>query len=90
MKNIKYTTEVVNSVERYNENIEQIAQKILSLKIDIENREDMNIRNLHDLLGKLSIVNNLKSRKTTEKLLQNIIHEYGYMLEIYISMDKLP
>ena len=48
------------------------------------------MRNLYGLLQKLSVINNVKSRKTTEQLLQNIITEYGIMLEDFRDTGKLP
>lgn len=64
-----------------------IAQKILNLKIEL-NEKDIEVRNLHGLLEKISVINNIKSRKTTEKLLKNIIHEYGYQLQTEIKNMK--
>ncbi len=58
-----------------------IAQKILNLKIEF-NEKDIEVKNLYGLLGELSVINSIKSRKNTEKLLENVIHEYGYQLEI--------
>lgn len=68
--------------------METIAQNILNLKIDFSD-EDIEMRNLYSLLNKLSVINNMKSRKTTEQLLQNIITEYGYILEVYRDSGKL-
>lgn len=39
--------------------------------------------NLYSLIDKLSVINSAKSRKETERLLRNIITEYGYMLEVF-------
>ena len=86
---IKYTDELIDSVNKYNDNLESIAQKILNLKIDFTN-EDIEMRNLYNLIDKLSVINNAKSRKTTEQLLQDIITEYGYMLEVLRDAGKLP
>lgn len=61
-----------------------IAQKILNLKIEF-NEKDIEVRNLHGLLEKLSVINNIKSRKITEKLLENVIHEYGYQLQTEVQ-----
>ena len=76
-------------MNKYNDNLESIAQKILNLKIDFTN-EDIEMRNLYALIDKLSVINSLKSRKTTEQLLQDIITEYGYILEIFRDTGKLP
>lgn len=75
---------MVDSINKYNDNLEMISQKILKLKIDF-NEKDIEVRNLHNLLEKLSVINNIKSRKVTEKLLKNVIHEYGYQLQIEIE-----
>lgn len=64
-----------------------IAQKILNLKIEL-NEKDIEVSNLHGLLEKISVINNIKSRKTTEKLLKNIIHEYGYQLQTEVKNMK--
>ena len=86
---IKYTNELIDAVNKYNDNLESIAQKILNLKIGFNNK-DIEVRNLYGLLQKLSVINNVKSRKTTEQLLQNIITEYGIMLEVFRDTGKLP
>lgn len=89
MEYIKYTDELIDAVNKYNDNLESIAQKILNLKIGFNNK-DIEVRNLYGLLQKLSVINNVKSRKTTEQLLQNIITEYGIMLEDFRDTGKLP
>ena len=89
MSYIKYTDELIDSVNKYNDNLESVAQKILNLKIDFTD-EDIEMRNLYALIDKLSVINSLKSRKTTEQLLQDIITEYGYILEIFRDTGKLP
>ena len=43
-----------------------------------------------DKINKLSVVNSVKSRKETEQLLENVITEYGYMLEVFRDTGKLP
>ena len=85
---IKYTDELTNAVNKYNDNLESIAQRILNLKIDF-NDKDIEVRNLYSLLNKLSVVNSVKSRKETEQLLENVITEYGYMLEVFRDTGKL-
>ena len=89
MSYIKYTDELIDSVNKYNDNLESVAQKILNLKIDFTD-EDIEMRNLYNLKDKLSVINNTKSRKETEQLLENVITEYGYMLEIFRDTGKLP
>ena len=69
--------------------MESIAQKILNLKIDFTN-EDIETRNRYNLIDKLSVINNTKSRKETEQFLENVITEYGYMLEVFRDTGKLP
>ena len=59
---IKYTDELTNAVNKYNDNLESIAQRILNLKIEF-NDKDIEVRNLYGLLNKLSVVNSAKSRK---------------------------
>ena len=86
---IKYTGELINAVNKYNDNLESISQRILNLKIDF-NDKDIEIRNLYDLLNNLSVINSLKSRKETEKLLESVITEYGIMLEVFRDTGKLP
>ena len=76
-------------MNKYNDNLESIAQRILNLKIDFTD-EDIEMKNLYALIDKLSVINSLKSRKTTEQLLQDIITEYGYILEIFRDTGKLP
>ena len=86
---IKYTDELTNAVNKYNDNLESIAQRILNLKIEF-NDKDIEVRNLYGLLNKLSVVNSVKSRKETEQLLENVITEYGCMLEVFRDTGKLP
>ena len=39
--------------------------------------------------NKLSVINNAKSRKETEQLLENVIIEYGYMMEVFRDTGEL-
>ncbi len=89
MSYIKYTDELIDSVNKYNDNLESIAQKILNLKIDFTDK-DIEMKNLYSLKDKLFVINNTKSRKETEQLLENVITEYGYMLEVFRDTGKLP
>ena len=89
MEYIKYTDELTNAVNKYNDNLESIAQRILNLKIDFTDK-DIEMKNLYSLIDKLSVINSTKSRKETEQLLKNIITEYGYMLEVFRDTGKLP
>ena len=86
---IKYTDELIDSVNKYNDNLESIVQRILNLKIDFIDK-DIEMRNLYGLIDKLSVINSAKSRKETEQLLKNVITEYGYMLEVFRDTGKLP
>lgn len=76
-------------MNEYNDNLESIAQKILNLKIDFTDK-DIEMKNLYSLKDKLFVINNTKSRKETEQLLENVITEYGYMLEVFRDTGKLP
>ena len=75
-------------MNKYNDNLEMIAQRILNLKIGF-NDNDIEVRNLYGVQNKLSVINNAKSRKETEQLLENVIIEYGYMLEVFRDTDEL-
>ena len=86
---VEYSKELIDIVNKYNDNLKSIAQRILNLKIDF-NDKDIEMRNLYSLIDKLSVINSVKSRKTTEQLLQNIITEYGIMLEVFRDTGKLP
>ena len=83
-----YSKELVDSVNKYNDNLESIAQRILNLKIDF-NEKDIEVRNLYELREKMSVINNTKSRKEMEKLLEDVIIEYGYMLEVFRETGEL-
>ena len=75
-------------MNKYNDNLEMIAQRILNLKIGF-NDNDIEVRNLYGVQNKLSVINNAKSRKETEQLLENVIIEYGYMLEVFRDTGDL-
>lgn len=89
MEYIKYTDELIDAVNKYNDNLESIAQRILNLKIEFTD-EDIEMKNLYALIDNLSVINSAKSRKTTEKLLKSVITEYGIMLEVFRDTGKLP
>lgn len=76
---MEYSQELINAVNKYNENLDSIADKILQLKIQLNNK-DIEVNNLQSIL---KVINNTKSRKQTE-LLTEIIHEYGYQLECLV------
>lgn len=84
-----YSKELVDSVNKYNDNLEFIAQRILNLKIDF-NEKDIEVRNLYGLREKMSVINNTKSRKEMEILLEDVIIEYGYMLEVFGETGGFP
>ena len=69
---MEYSQELINAVNKYNENLDSIADKILRLKMQLNN-EDIEVNNLQSIFGKLKVINNTKSRKQTE-LLTEIIH----------------
>ena len=75
-------------MNKYNDNLEMIAQRILNLKIGF-NDNDIEVRNLYEVQNKLSVINNAKSRKETEQLLENVIIEYGYMMEVFRDTGEL-
>lgn len=64
-----------------------ISQKILNLKIAF-NEEDIEVENLYNLFTKLSVINNVKSRKMTENLLNDVILKYGLQLQVDIENMK--
>lgn len=89
MNLMNYSKKLIDSVNKYNENLELIAQRILNLKIDF-NEKDIEVRHLHGLREKMSVINNTKSRKEMEKLLEDVIIEYGYMLEVFRDSGEFP
>lgn len=84
---IKYSNELIDNVNKYNDNLVMISQRILNLKIAI-NKEDINIKKLNELLEKLSVINSAKLRRNSEKLIKNVIREYGYLLQIEVENMK--
>lgn len=84
-----YSKELIDSINKYNDKLEFITQRILNLKIEF-NEKDIEVRNLHGLREKMSVINNTKSRKEMEKLLEDVIIEYGYMLEVFRETVELP
>lgn len=79
----------MDAINKYNDNLESISQRILNLKIDF-NDKDIEMKNLYALIDNLSVINSAKSRKITEQLLKDIITEYGYMLEVFRDTGNLP
>ena len=80
---MEYSQELISAVNKYNENLDSIADKILKLKLQL-NDENIEVRNLHSLFGKLKVINSVKSRKQTENLLREVKEEYGYQLECMV------
>lgn len=75
-----YSKELTIAINKYNDNLKSIANKIINLQIDI-NDSDINMKNLYRLVDKLSVINSVKARKESDELLKNVINEYGYILE---------
>ena len=75
------TPELQTAVDNYNNNLEDITQKILNLKIN--NTSEIEVKHLWNLFNEMSVINNIKSRRTTEKLLEKVINEYGIILQDY-------
>ena len=67
-----------------------IIQRLKIINLESNNKEDIEMRNLYGTIDKLSVINSTKSRKETEKLLKNVITDYGYMLEVFRDTSKLP
>ena len=51
---MKYSKELIESVNKYNDKLESIAQRILNLKIDF-NEKDIEVRNLYGLREKCQL-----------------------------------
>ena len=77
---MEYSKELTIAINKYNDNLKSIANKILNLQIDF-NDEEIEMKNLYGLENKLSSINSIKARKESERLLKEVINEYGYILE---------
>ena len=56
---IKYTDELIDSVNKYNDNLESISQRILNLKIDFTDEDIQKLSDLIDAICDASkIINN--------------------------------
>lgn len=75
------TPDLYEAINKYNECLETTANKILALSI--RNNKDIEVRHLYGLFDKMSVINNIKSRKTAEKLLDDVITQYGLILQDY-------
>ena len=80
------TPELQTAVDNYNNNLEDIAQKIINLKIN--NTSEIEVKHLWNLFDEMSVINNIKSRRTTEKLLEKVINEYGIILQDYRDKEE--
>lgn len=60
--------------------LKDIANNILNLQLDFTDT-DIEMKNLYGLENKLSVINSIKARKESERLLKEVINEYGYILE---------
>jgi len=53
-RKIKYTDELIDSVNKYNDTLEIISQKILNLKIEFSEK-DIEVKNLYKLYLSINI-----------------------------------
>lgn len=84
---MEYSKELTIAINKYNDNLKSIANKILNLQLDFNDTE-IEMKNLHRLENKLSVINSIKARKESERLLKEVINEYGYILEKKIRGDE--
>lgn len=84
---MEYSKELTIAINKYNDNLKSIANKILNLQLDFNDTE-IEIKNLYGLENKLSVINSIKARKESERLLKEVINEYGYILERKIRGDE--
>ena len=77
---MEYPKELTIAINKYNDNLKYIAGKILNLQIDFTDT-DIEMRNMYGLENKLSVINSIKAWKESERLLKEVINEYGYILE---------
>ena len=85
---MEYSKELTIAINKYNDNLKSIANSILNLRLDFTDT-DIEMKNLYGLENKLSVINSIKARKESEKLLKEVINEYGYVLERKIKGDEL-
>ena len=78
---MEYSKELTIAINKYNDNLKSIANKILNLQLDFNDTE-IEMKNLYGLENKLSVINSIKARKESERLLKEVINEYGYILEV--------
>lgn len=84
---MEYSKELTIAINKYNDNLKSIANKILNLQLDFNDTE-IEMKNLYGLENKLSVINSIKARKESERLLKEVINEYGYILERRIRGDE--
>lgn len=85
---MEYSKELTIAINKYNDNLKSIANKILNLQLYFNDTE-IEMKNLYGLENKLSVINSIKARKESERLLKEVINEYGYILERKIRGDEL-
>lgn len=84
---INYSEELIATIDKYNNHLQSVADKILDLKINLDETE-VKKEVLDDRCDRLSVINSVKSRRDTEDLLRNVVDEYGYILERELRKDK--
>lgn len=84
---MEYSKELTIAINKYNDNLKSIANKILNLQLDFNDTE-IEMKNLYGLENKLSVIDSIKARKESERLLKEVINEYGYILERKIRGDE--
>lgn len=85
---MEYPKELTIAINKYNDNLKSIANNILNLQLDFTDT-DIEMKNLYGLENKISVINSIKARKESERLLKEVINEYGYILEKKIRGDEL-
>lgn len=85
---MEYPKELTIAINKYNDNMKSIANNILNLQLDFTDT-DIEMKNLYGLENKLSVINSIKARKESERLLKEVINEYGYILDKKIRGDEL-
>ena len=76
----EYPQHVIDAVDRFNNEIENIANAILSLKLE-KNEHQLEVEYLYGLFREFKVINNIKNRRKAEDLLENVITQYGLMLQ---------
>lgn len=73
---MEYSKELTIAINKYNDNLKSIANNILNLQLDFTDT-DIEMKSLYGLENKLSVINSIKARKESERLLKEVINEYG-------------